>query len=56
MKPNIDYHVWIILWFRYLDLLRCPLVQVDGFDPGDVDAQVAVDAGAADAHEHSEVP
>ncbi len=40
----------------YLDLLRCPLVQIDRFDSGDVDTQVAVDAGAADTHEHPEVP
>lgn len=40
----------------YLDLLRCPLVQIDRFDPGDVDTQVAVDAGTADTHEHPEVP
>lgn len=40
----------------YLDLLRCPLVQVDRFHSGDVDAQVAVDASTADTHEHPEVP
>lgn len=40
----------------HLDLLRCPLVQVDRLDPGDVDSQVAVDAGAADAHEDAEIP
>lgn len=40
----------------YLDLLRCPLVQIDGFHSGDVDAQVAVNAGTADTHEHPEVP
>lgn len=42
--------------YLYLDLLRCPLIQIDRFDSGDVDAQVAVDAGAADTHEHAEVP
>lgn len=42
--------------FIYLDLLRCPLVQVDGFHSGDVDTQVAVDASTADTHEHPEVP
>ena len=41
---------------KYLDLLRCPLVQIDRFDSGDVDTQVTVDAGAADTHEHPEVP
>lgn len=40
----------------YLDLLRCPLVQVDRFDPGDVHSQVAVDASATDTHEHPQVP
>lgn len=40
----------------YLDLLRCPLVQIDRFDSGDVDAQVAVDASTADTHEDPKVP
>lgn len=40
----------------HLDLLGCPLVQIDRFDSGDVDAEVTVDPGAADAHEHPEVP
>lgn len=40
----------------YLDLLRCPLVQVDRFHSGDVDTQVAVDASTADTHEHPKVP
>lgn len=40
----------------YLDLLGCPLVQVDRFDSGDVDAEVTVDPGTADTHEHPEVP
>lgn len=40
----------------YLDLLGCPLVQIDRFDSRNVDTQVAVDAGTADAHEHPEVP
>ena len=40
----------------YLDLLGCPLVQIDRLDPGDVDAQVAVNSGTADTHEHPEVP
>ena len=40
----------------YLDLLRRPLVQINRFDSGDVDPQVAVDAGTADTHEHPEVP
>lgn len=40
----------------HLDLLGRPLVQVDRLHPGDVDSQVAVDSGAADAHEDAEVP
>lgn len=49
----------VLVWgasFAYLDLLRCPLIQIDRFDSGDVDTQVAVDAGTADTHEHPEVP
>ena len=37
-------------------LFRRPRVQIDGFHLGDVDAQVSVDAGAADAKEDAEVP
>uniref|UniRef100_A0A0E9RN39 Uncharacterized protein n=1 Tax=Anguilla anguilla TaxID=7936 RepID=A0A0E9RN39_ANGAN len=33
-----------------------PLVQVDGLDPGDVHAQVAVDSSTADADEYSQIP
>lgn len=40
----------------YLDLLGCPLVQIDRFDSGDVDAEVTVDPSTADTHEHPEVP
>ena len=40
----------------YRDLVRCPRVKIDGLDPGDVDAEISVDAGTADAHEHPEVP
>ena len=40
----------------YRDLDRRPRVEVDGADLGDVHAQVAVDAGAADAQEHAQVP
>lgn len=49
----------VLVWgasFAYLDLLRCPLIQIDRFDSGDVDTQVAMDAGTADTHEHPEVP
>lgn len=40
----------------YLDLLGGPLVQIDRFDSGDVDAEVPVDPSTADTHEHPEVP
>lgn len=40
----------------YLDLLGRPLVQIDRFDSGDVHAEVTVDPGTADTHEHPEVP
>lgn len=40
----------------YLDLLGCPLVQIDRLDSGDVDSKVPVDPGTADTHEHPEVP
>lgn len=36
----------------YLDLLGCPLVQIDRLDSGDVDSKVPVDPGTADTHEH----
>lgn len=39
-----------------LDLLLRPLVQIDGLDLGDVDPQVSMDAGAADADEDAQIP
>ena len=40
----------------YSYLMWRPRVQVDGFDLGDVNSQVAVDSGTADAHEDAQVP
>lgn len=37
-------------------LLRCPAVQVDRLHPANVDAQIAVDAGTADAQKHAQIP
>lgn len=39
-----------------LDLLLRPLVQIDGLDLGDVDPQVSMDAGTADADEDAQIP
>lgn len=39
-----------------LDLLLRPLVQIDRLDLGDVDPQVSVDAGTADADEDAQIP
>lgn len=40
----------------YLDLFLRPLVQIDRLDLGDVDPEVPVDAGTADADEDAQVP
>lgn len=39
-----------------LDLLLCPLIQVDGFDLGDVDPQISMDTSTADADENAQIP
>ena len=43
--------VWVCSVTSDLDLLLCPLVQIDGLDLGDVDPQVSVDTSAADTDE-----
>ena len=37
-------------------LFGSPCIQIDGFDPGDVNAQVPVDSGTADAEEDAQIP
>ena len=37
-------------------LFGSPCIQIDGFDPGDVNTQVPVDSGAADAEEDAQIP
>ena len=38
------------------DLQRCPRIEIDGLDFGDVDSQVAMNPGASDAQEQTQVP
>lgn len=39
-----------------LDLLLCPLVQIDRLDLGDVDPEVSMDTSAADTDEDAQIP
>ena len=41
--------------YAHLDVFRRPCVEVDGADLGDVHAEIAMDARAADAQEYPEV-
>lgn len=40
----------------YSNLLRCPSIQVDTLDSGDVNAQVSVDPSTPDAEENTQIP
>jgi len=40
----------------YLNLLICPGIQSDRLDTGDVCAELAMEASAANAEEHTNVP
>jgi hypothetical protein len=47
---------WVSNKKTYSDLVRGPRVEVDRLDFGNVDAEIPVDPGAADAHEDAQVP
>lgn len=40
----------------YSNLLWCPCIQIDTFDPGYMNPKITVDASTTDAQENSQVP
>lgn len=50
------FDIWICRVTSDLDLFLRPLVQIDRLDLGDVDPQVSMDTGTANAYEDSQIP